>query len=226
MLSPALVLAAGGTSQVASKGGKVEDRKNWPEGVAKLLNMEFRTDGWNGWFTEWPNDVEHYQLEVKSTDDANAVIAQFAKIKAKSLHVRLSSEKEPSGIGWVSSIKKGNDTAMLFTLGDQERLNAWFARLPGGKFGVMEFAAAPTAVPPTLTIYVANDAIALEKLSIPVEMVVEAGGTPGLFQSSNLKVDPTKEKPKPPVTPTEVDKETRQILDQIDTFIAGRKKPA
>jgi hypothetical protein len=214
--------AAGGTSQIAVKGQKVSDREGWPKGLAALLNLPTRTDGWNGWFTEWPNDVEHYQFEVKTTEEANAVLAAFGKVKAEKLYVRLSPGKEPSSIGWVSRIKEGNDTAILYTHGDQARLDQWYAHLKDGKFGVMEFLAAPIAVPPTLVIYVENKAIELEKLEIPANITVESGGLPGLFQVSNVKMHPTTIKAPPKVE--EIDKETKAVLERIEKFIAARKK--
>jgi hypothetical protein len=215
-------LAAGGTSQIAAKGTKVTEQAKWPKGLAALLNLPSRTDGWNGWFTEWPNDVVHYQFEVKTTEEANAVIASFSKIKAEKLYIRLSPGKEPGSIGWVSSIKAGNDTAILYTQGDQERLDQWYAHLKGGKFGVMEFTGVPLAVPPTLVIYVENNAIDLEKLDIPANITVESGGLPGLFHISNLKVDPTKVTAPPKAT--ESDKETKAALERIEKFISERKK--
>jgi hypothetical protein len=215
-------LAAGGTSQIASKGRKVSERADWPKGLAALLNLPTRTDGWNGWFTEWPNDVEHYQFEVKTTEEANAVLAAFGKVKAEKLYVRLSPGKEPGSIGWVSRIKEGNNTAIIYTHGDQARLDQWYAHLKDGKFGVMEFLAAPIAVPPTLVIYVENKAIDLNQLEIPANITVESGGLPGLFHISNIKVDLTK-KSVPPKG-EEVDKETKAVLERIEKFVAARKK--
>lgn len=214
--------ARGGTFRVATKGQKVSNVTSWPKGLEAFLNHPSRTDGWNDWFTEWPNDVEHYQFEVKDTEEANAVLAKFANVKSDKLRVRLSPGKEPRSIGWVSEIKAGNKTAMLFTTGDQERLDEWFEQLDGGKFGTMEFAKAPTAVPPTLTIFVENDAIDLDKLIIPPSIQVEAGSTPGLFDVGNLKVDPAKPAPEP--KSIELDEEMKQVMEQIDGYIAKRRK--
>jgi hypothetical protein len=213
---------AGGTSQIATKGQKVTERESWPKGLEALLNLPTRTDGWNGWFSEWPNDVEHYQFQVKTTDEANAVLAAFGNVKSDKLLVRLSTGKEPGSIGWVSRIKDGNDTAIIYTHGDQARLDEWYARLKDGKFGVMEFLAAPIAVPPTLVIYVENKAIDLDKLAIPAKITVESGGLPGLFLNANLKVDPTKPLAIPKVEV--VDKETQRVRERIDKVIAARKK--
>jgi hypothetical protein len=65
------LLAAAGTSVVATKGRATCVSPIWPEGVGELVNDPLRTSGWNSWFTEWPKDVNQYALEIKSTDDLN-----------------------------------------------------------------------------------------------------------------------------------------------------------
>ena len=74
-------LAAGGTSVVATKGQAAYVSPTWPEGVGELVNHPLRTSGWNSWFTEWPNDVNQYAFEIKSTDDLNRLITRLAAIK-------------------------------------------------------------------------------------------------------------------------------------------------
>ncbi len=215
--------AAGGTSQVASKGHKVTAQESWPKGLAECLKHPSRTAGWNPWFTEWPNDVEHFQFVIKNTDEANEVLKLFAEIKAD-LHVHLALGEEPAGIGWVSKLEPGNDTALLLSCGDQNRMNEWYAQLGGRKFGVMEFERCPVAVPPTLTIFVQNKAIDLEALRIPGKIRVSAGHVPGAFHISNLKPS---EKPAPPgkvLKAEDVDAATRTALEAIDKFLARRRE--
>jgi hypothetical protein len=212
--------SAGGTTQVVSKGGKVSPMPHWPAGLEALLNDPARGDGWNPWFSEWPNDVVHYQFEVQNAGQANRLIEVFSKIKSSSLHVRLALGKEPRGIGWVSKLEEGNNTAILFSMGHQERLNQWFDRLPEGKFGVMEFEKAPVAVPPTLTIFVQNPAIDLEQLKIPEHVEVSAGYVPGNFHIANLK--PT-EPAAPKAKTNELDAAAKKAAQEIEQFVARRR---
>lgn len=98
--APRILFGAGGTSIVATKGGPAHVSAGWPEGVGELVNDPARTSGWNSWFTEWPNDVHQYAFEIKSTDDLNRLIAKLAAIKSELRQIRLSHQKEPSGLGW------------------------------------------------------------------------------------------------------------------------------
>ncbi len=47
--------------------------------------------------------------------------------------------------------------------------------------------------PPTLTIFVQNDAVDLDKLKIPAGISVEAGYVPTVFHRSNTKLEKQKE---------------------------------
>jgi hypothetical protein len=71
---PTDLLAAGGTSIVASPGQPASVSTGWPEGVGELVNDPARTTGWNSWFTEWPNDVNQYAFEIKTMGDLNRLI--------------------------------------------------------------------------------------------------------------------------------------------------------
>ena len=157
--------AMGGTSVVATPGQPASVSSDWPEGVGELVNDPSRTTGWNDWFSEWPNDVNQYAFEIESTDDLNRLIAKLAAIQGDLRQIRLSPEKEPRGLGWVTQAPEGNGIAVVFSLGDQARIDEWFkhVRKP---FGVMEFTAAPVAVPPTLTLFVQNDRVVLSTNSI------------------------------------------------------------
>ena len=72
-----IAIAAGGTSAIAQKGHPVKVPPGWPEGVGKIVNDDSRTSGWNSWFSEWPNDVNHYAFDIESTEELNRLIAKF-----------------------------------------------------------------------------------------------------------------------------------------------------
>jgi hypothetical protein len=156
----------------------------WPEGVGELVNDPMRTTGWYSWFTEWPNDVRQYGFEVKSTDEINRLIEKLGSIKSDLRQIRLSHLKEPSGLGWVTLLPEGNNIAVIFSIGDQRRIDEWYKTV-SKPFGVMEFTAAPMAVPPTLTIFVQNKAVNLEQLRIPKGIHVESGYVPTVFHRFN-----------------------------------------
>ena len=217
--------AAGGTDIVASKGQPAHVSESWPEGVAELVNDPSRTTGWNDWFSEWPNDVNQYALEAQSLEDVNRLIAKLAAVKSDLKEIRLCVMKEPAGLGWVTSIPQGNKIPAMFTLGDQSRVDQWYAsvRKP---FGVMEFEACPVAVPPTLTLFVQNPIIDLDQLMIPKEIRVLEGYVPSGFHKSNTKQEresrerlsvapPVKGEPLPP--------EVQAAHDRIVAFLKTRE---
>lgn len=216
--------AIAGTSQVAQPGQKVTPQDSWPKGVAELLNLPARQSGWNDWFSEWPNDVCHYEFAAKNTAELNAILEQFAQIDAD-LHVHLALGKEPRGFGWVSQIKEGNNTPLVYSQGNQERINQWYKQLGGRKFGVMEFMACPVAVPPTITLFVQNDAVELDKLVIPAAVKhVTQGYLPGAFHISNLLPQEKPAPPAKPARPADLPPETRAALERIEAFLAKRKE--
>jgi hypothetical protein len=222
-LTSAIALARAGTSQIASAGHPVWSQPNWPKGLLELLNDPARADGWNDYFSEWPNDVFHYQYKIDSTDQVNSLLAKLAAIKSDRLHVRLAPFKEPHGFGWTSKLPAGNDTALMLSFGDQQRLDEWYGRLNGEKFGVMEFEKAPVAVPPTLTIFTRNAAIDLDGLDIPRNLKVSLGGLPGPFHKWNLK--PRPDEPRPQPTPAaKLDPAALEAQNQIERIQAFLKK--
>lgn len=178
--------AGGGTSIIARKGKEAGVSSSLPAGTEKLINHSSRTTGWNSWFTEWPNDVNHYAFEVGTTIDVNELIKQLALVQSDKICIHLSNQKEPSTLGWTTRLKEGNSNAAVFSVGNQKTINQWYknVRKP---FGVMEFVAAPVAVPPTLTIFVGNLSVNLEQLEIPKNIKVTFGNVPGVFHKSNTK---------------------------------------
>jgi len=181
-------LARGGTDMVATKGQPAHVSPSWPEGVSELVNAASRTSGWKSWFSEWPNDVNQYAFEIKSTDELNRLIEKLAAIKSDLRQIRLSHLKEPNGLGWVTRVPEGNGIAVIFSIGDQARIDEWFksVRKP---FGVMEFIATPVAVPPTLTIFVQNKVVKLDELKIPEGIDVLVGYVPTVFHKSNTTIE-------------------------------------
>ena len=182
------VSAIGGTSRVASKGQPAHIPDSWPEGVESIVNDPARTIGLNSWFSEWPNDVNQYLYDVKSTDEINRLIKKLASVKTPLKQIRLCYLKQPKNLGWVTSAPKDDNSAVVFSIGDQSRIDQWFkhVRKP---FGVMEFTATPVAVPPTLTLLVQNQVVELAQLKIPESISVSAGYAPTVFHRSNTTLE-------------------------------------
>ena len=220
-------LADGGTDIVATKGQPAHVSPSWPEGVGELVNHALRTSGWNSCFSEWPNDVNHYAFEIKSTDDLNRLIEELAAIRSDLRQIRLSHLKDPDGLGWVTRVPEGNGIAVLFSIGDQAQIDEWFkgVRKP---FGKMEFTATPEAVPPTLTIFVQNEVVNLDELKIPDGIDVLAGYVPTFFHKSNTTIEQQKAKEGPQSPASESLKEkldagSLTATKQIETFLDLRK---
>ncbi|TWT74502.1 hypothetical protein Pla123a_33250 [Posidoniimonas polymericola] len=220
-------VAAGGTTIVATKGQPANVSPNWPEGAGELVNDASRTSGWNSWFSEWPNDVHQYAFEIKSTDDLNRLIERLAAIKSDLRQIRLSHLKEPNGLGLVTRVPEGNGIAVIFSIGDQARIDQWFkhVRKP---FGVMEFAATPEAVPPTLTIFIQNAVVDLNELKVPEGIDVLAGYVPTVFHKSNTTIKQRKAKegsktPEPESQRNKLDDRSLTAMNQIEAFIDSQK---
>ena len=167
------VHAISGTDQVAWPGKPVAAEKHWPKGVLELLNDPLRANGWNAWFSEWPNDVNYYELTGRNVDDINHFIEKLAAIKAPKVQILLNPTKEAGALAFTTSVKKGSSVPAIFSIGDQERINHWFEHLDKKnssgvrEFGVYRLEKPPEALPPTLTLYVGHPAVDLEKLKIP-----------------------------------------------------------
>jgi hypothetical protein len=226
------LLAMGGTSTVATKGKPTHIAAGWPDGAGDLVNDPARTTGWNSWFSEWPNDVNQYAFEVRSTAEVNRLIEKLASIKSELRQIRLSYLKEPASLGWVTRVPEDNKIPVIFSIGDQSSIDQWYktVRKP---FGVMEFIAAPIAVPPTLTIFVQNEAINLDELKIPEGIHVESGYVPTVFHRSNTVDEKQREEEAArngdeTKRPSEenLDSAARATLDKIEAFLKKRSSAA
>ena len=229
MILSAQLCAAGGTMTIAMEGSAAYVSPNWPAGVGEIVNDPARTTGWNSWFSEWPNDVNQYALQVGSSDDINRLIQKLAAVGSELKQIRLSYLKEPRGLGWVTQLDEGNNIPLIFSIGDQAVINQWYGRVRK-PFGVMEFTAAPVAVPPTLTIFVQNTAVNLIDLKIPDGIEVIAGYVPTVFHRSNTVrekqaeeqakqvADPNRAPlPQPKLPPGD-----QAAIDQIRVFLKSR----
>lgn len=180
---PALAFAIAGTDKIAEEGTSVSkqqaESRGWPDGVLDLVNDPLRTEGWNPWFSELPNDVDHYAMKARTTEEVQHLIDLLARIKTKSVRLQLDPGKEPSGVG-TARFLEDNGIAVMFLIGSQKMINEWFKRLPETepgvrKFGVHQYKEPLEALSPTLTLYVANEAIDLGRLKVPVNFLVEPG---------------------------------------------------
>jgi hypothetical protein len=181
--APSPVWAIAGFSPVAAEGQRVEANGQWPAKMMDVVNDPARTVGWNFWFSECPNDVNHYAFVAKSTDDINRVLKKLAAVDAKGMTVVLALGKEYP-VGNFSFLRKGNNAAAVLIFGNQSIINQWYVHLkePEGepgvkKFGVNRYTEPPKAMSPTLTIYVENPAVEVEKLVIPATLTVAAAIT-------------------------------------------------
>lgn len=183
LAAPTAAWAISGHHPVAKQGEPVKENPQWPGKIIDVVNDPARTVGWNFFFSECPNDVNHYAFVARSTDDVNRILKKLAAVDAKGTIVLLSLGKEfPAG--GFSFLKKGNNAAAVLAFGNQAIINQWYLHLkevdgqPGvKKFGVNRYTEPPKAMPPTLTIYVENPAVDVGKLAIPAEITVSVAIT-------------------------------------------------
>lgn len=194
LLSLNSALGRGGTMEVAWKGQLVQPNPAWPGGVLDLINDETRTGGWRPYFSGALNDVTHYAFEITSMDDLNRLVRKLAASKTTQRRIRLSYEKEPTGLGYVSMLPKGNGSACIFSISDQP------LRGQGRPNN--------TALPPTLTLYVQNKFVDLDKLEVPDGIEVSQGSVVSLGSVSRQTLDAP----------------SRECLAEIETFIARRTR--
>ncbi len=205
------VFAMSSTSQVATEGRPVPkaavETYGWPAGVLDLVNDPLRSNGWNPWFSEWPNDVNHYEFKLREHDDLKKIIQKLATIRCDCVRITLDPGKEPGALGFTTVLPKGNGTAAVFAIGSQKIIDAWYLRLPEmepgvRKFGVLRYTECPKALPPTLTLFVGNSAIDLGNLEVPTHVEVR-GAVSDSYRKEHAK-DP--------------------LVSAIDAFVAGHRE--
>jgi hypothetical protein len=172
------------TDQAAQAGSPVSEKiveyKAWPPGTMALVNDSLRGDGWTPCFSEWPNDMDHFEMRVKNRKDVQHLIDLLAKIEGSPVYVFLNPGSEPTGLGFTTSLPEGNGIGVIFSVGSQKQIDQWYGHLdevePGvRKFGVHRYEKTPVARPPTLTLYLGNDAVDLATLMIPAKVEIRAG---------------------------------------------------
>lgn len=206
-LSSPCVLALSMTDQVASEGQPVSkdavERYGWPAEALELVNHPSRSNGWNTWFSEWPNDVNHYEFKLRGQNDLNEIIQKLAAVRSDTVQIILGPGKEPVEF----DLPGGNGIAAVFAIGGQKIVDVWYLRLPEVKPGIREFGAhryteCPKTLEPTLTLFAGNSAIDLAQLKIPTRIKV----------SASISDDYRKKHAKDP------------LVDAIDAFITEHKK--
>lgn len=167
------LLAVMMTDRIAEQGKEVSrefaDGCNWPDGALAFVNDPLRTTGWSVFFSELPNDVKYFAFSVRKSADVQHLIDAFAKIKSDKLLIRLAAENGPVD---PFSKDRARMPGVEFSIGEQKTLDAWFKRLPEVEPGVRQFGVhrlkePHSATPPTLTIYVENEHVSLDRLTIP-----------------------------------------------------------
>jgi hypothetical protein len=165
-----------GTDQVASPGKPVMTVTNWPDGTMELVNDPLRTSGWNPFFSELSNEVNFYEYKIRGTADVNHLLELLAAIQCTNATVLLSPDKQSKAGGDAAEKKR---TAVTFSIGDQQRLDEWYARLPEVEpgvrgFGLWRYKEPPVTTPPTLIIFCGHEAVNLKQVKIPASVKVVA----------------------------------------------------
>lgn len=122
-------VAAGRTDVAITSGEKAHVVRSWPQGTGNTVNDPCRTNEWKPYFTEWPTDVHHYGLVIKSTDELNRIIIRLSVIKGDLKQIRLFYRTETHGLGFVTSLPEGNGIPVMFTTRDQKQIEDWFKQL-------------------------------------------------------------------------------------------------
>ncbi len=152
VVSSSQALAAGGTDIVATKGQPAYVQETWPR-VLPSLSMTQSHHRLERLVQRMAQRCESVCPGSQSVEDVNRLIAKLAAVKSDLKEIRLCAMKEPVGFGWLTSVPKGNQIPVMFSIGDQTRLDEWYAHVRK-PFGQIEFEACPVAVPPTLTLFV------------------------------------------------------------------------
>ncbi len=183
--------AIAGTDQVASPGKPVtlEEAAQylWPVGVLEFINDPARTTGWNSWFSGTSSHVNNYLYRVKSTADANRLIAKFAQISVPKQQLVLAFGMGPTSVGIGQVVPEDGENGAMFDIGSQKKLDDWFYQQASNR-GINTITKQPPQVqPPTLHLYVHNRAIDLTKLEIPPWVEVSAAYEPPVGYVERLR---------------------------------------
>jgi hypothetical protein len=155
--------------------------RGWPDGTLNLVNHPLRVEGWHSYFSELPNDVEQFAYRMENAADANQLIEVLGRIRSREVTLALTPLKEHA--------QEKRTFPAVFSLGSQPILDAWFKKLPGGKFGVHQYTEPPKAMPPTLLLCLGGGKIELERLQVPARVRV----------ALSVPVDYEKEHPNDPL---------------------------
>lgn len=169
------------TIQIAYEGSPYGcEKDDLPEGTAALVNHRLRGIGWSSIWTGHANDLSQFQLKVRDAKELQDLVDLLARVKTTTRCIVLKPAEEPIvRTGRRPGLAKGNGTAVVFSIGCQRTIDTWYERLPEEepgvrKFGVRRYREPPTAQPPTLTLYVANDAVDLTQIEVSPDVEVRA----------------------------------------------------
>jgi hypothetical protein len=181
-----------------------------------LINDPARTEGWNPWFSGWPNDANYYLFKLSDASDVNRLIQRLAAIPAN-VHLKLNPAREAGVLAFTTRMKPGNGHAAIFSVGNQRVLDEIFAQRARAssaptKSTPKQAAKPAVAMPPTLTIFIDHPAVDLARLEIPAHVDVSAdipavAGPAGPAASPHQAIEAfvarhkAKQKPRPGVRP-------------------------
>ena len=141
----------------------------WPEGTLDLINDPLRTDGWQTWFSEAPNDFETFNFKADSVDEINHLIRKLAAIKADQIQLVIRLGEPRCAEDFPSDVQ--------FSIGNQSLINIWFDGLEcdetGARiWGVHRYTEPPKASPPRLMLLMGAEGVELDTLEIPPNVEV------------------------------------------------------
>jgi len=208
---PVIAWAIAGTDHVATPGQMIAleavENYEWPEGTLELVNDPLRGDGWHPWFSECPNDVLYFEMNVQRNEDVRHLIDRMRKVKSLRRQIVLHPGSQAEPIPLTKRRLTDAGIGAVFQIGSQARINQWYEHLaevrPGVKgFGRLEYEKPPEARPPTLVLYVQHPAVNLDKLQVPPTIQV------------TCEIDQNFRK----------DEANRELVDQIEQFVARHKE--
>lgn len=197
VLLPSLLMGMLVITPIARPGQPIPPRAEWAVGVQEIVNHPKRTYGWLPEWSELPNDVVYFELDLKNNADVQECLAKMAAIPGGA-RLELDPRKEaPSGEIVPKIPSRASGTTAIFSIGNQARLDAWYRSLPEvppgsgqKKIGVFVYAVAPKTILPTLTLYVGSGAFNLDQLSLPANIEVAIARWPVAMPATNLRYQP------------------------------------